>query len=119
MNVKTKFIILILFIIVLIIPAFYLASYLDLVSGGWWGIGWIIFMIAVAIIARKIGLRKYIPQTHKYDLIHVLIPIVSLSAILIYVTITLQHFSLPLFLFFGGIIALIIVIYGIRLKMGK
>lgn len=119
MNFKIKFIILVLSLIVLIIPAFYLVSYLDSVSGGWWGMGWIIFMIAVAIIAHKTGLRKYVPQTRKYDLIHVLIPIVSLSAILIYVTITMQHFSLPLFLFFGGLIILAIVIYGIRVKRGK
>jgi len=102
--------------IVFTIPIFYLVQYFDSVFGYLWSIGWFVFLIALGIAIRKTGLQKYIPRTRNSLLIHTSIPIVILSAILVYVTIIAGHFSLPLFGFFGGLIALLLVIYSIRVK---
>jgi hypothetical protein len=104
--------------IALIIPIFYLVQYLDSVFSYLWSIGWFVFLIALGIVISKTGLQKYLPRTRNSLLIHTFIPIVILSSILVYVTIILRYFSLPLFCFFGGLIALILVIYGIRVKTG-
>jgi hypothetical protein len=104
--------------IALIIPMFYLIQYFDSAFGYLWSIGWFVFLIVLGIVIRKAGLQKYIPRTRNSQLIHISIPIIILSSILVYVTIITGHLSLPLFGFFGGLIALLIVIYGIRVKMG-
>ena len=104
--------------ILLIIPVFYLVQYLDSAFGYFWSIGWLVFLVALGIVIRKTGLQKHIPQTRNSLLIHTSIPIVILSVILVYVTITMGRISLPLFGFFGGLIALLIVISAIRVKTG-
>ena len=118
MSFSIRVLLIAIIAVVLVIPIFYLAQYLDSVFGYLWGIYWLVFLVVVGIIIRKTGLQKYIPQTRNSLLIHISIPIIILSVILVYVTITLGRISLPLFGFFGGLIALLLVIYGIRVKTG-
>jgi hypothetical protein len=116
MTLDIRVLLFVVIAIALTIPIFYLVQYFDLVFSYLWSIGWFVFLIALGIAIRKTGLQKYIPRTRNSLLIHTSIPIIILSAILVYVTIIAGHFSLPLFGFFGGLIALLLVIYGIRVK---
>jgi hypothetical protein len=116
MALNIRVLLFVVIAIALTIPVFYMVQYFDLVFGYLWSIGWFVFLIALGIAIRKTGLQKYVPRTRNSLLIHISIPIVILSAILVYVTIIAGHFSLPLFGFFGGLIVLLLVIYGIRVK---
>lgn len=118
MTFSLRIVLYVIIAIALVIPVFYLVQFLDSSFGYFWSIGWLVFLIAIGIIIRRTGLQKYIPQARNSLLIHTSIPIIILSAILVYVTIITGHFSLILFGFFGGLIALLIVIYGIRVKTG-
>jgi hypothetical protein len=118
MRFSIRILVFVIVAIVAIIPIFYLIQYLDSAFGYLWSIGWLVFLIALGVIIRKTGLQKYVPRTRTSLLIHTSIPIVILTAILVSVTIITGHISLTLFGFFGGLIALLIVIYGIRVKTG-
>jgi hypothetical protein len=102
MALNIRVLLFVVIAIALTIPVFYMVQYFDLVFGYLWSIGWFVFLIALGIAIRKTGLQKYVPRTRNSLLIHISIPIVILSAILVYVTIIAGHFSLPLFGFFWG-----------------
>jgi hypothetical protein len=118
MTVNLRVLFFVIIAIALMIPIFYLVPYLNSAFGYCWSIGYLVFIVILGVIIRKTGMQKYIPRTQNALLIHISIPIVILSTILVYVTIITQHISLPLIGFFGGLIALLFVIYYIRAKTG-